>query len=216
MAVLCTNPHSLLLILLNFLTETFHQRRMYQQRCAQRMLPGTVTCALGDWGRMGRHIAFHSWEKRWWMFPSLFLGIILHCFVLAVVCVPCPTLCNLRNCSPPGFSMEHSRQEYWSGLLFPTPGDFPDPGIELMSLASPALAGRFSTTVPPGKPTCRINCKLLSRRHISLYDRITPKTLFFNIPPHRTPTSTFCYRLVINIYSFNTHPLRARGKAGLC
>ena len=38
------------------------------------------------------------------------------------------------------------RQEYWNGLPFPTPGDLPDPGIELKSLASPALAGRFFTT----------------------------------------------------------------------
>ena len=37
-------------------------------------------------------------------------------------------------------------QEYWNGLPFPTPGDLPDPGIELASLASPALAGRFVTT----------------------------------------------------------------------
>ena len=42
--------------------------------------------------------------------------------------------------------MEFSRQEYWSELLRPPPGDLPDPGIEPMSLASPALA-------PPGKPT---------------------------------------------------------------
>jgi len=45
-----------------------------------------------------------------------------------------------------------SRQEYWSGLPFPTPGDLPDPGIESMSLESPALAGGFFTTRPPGKP----------------------------------------------------------------
>ena len=45
-----------------------------------------------------------------------------------------------------------SRQEYWSGLLFPAPGDLPDPGIKPMSLVSPALAGRFFTTEPPGKP----------------------------------------------------------------
>ena len=38
-------------------------------------------------------------------------------------------------------SMEFSRQEYWSGLLFPSPGDHPDPGIEPTSLASPILAG---------------------------------------------------------------------------
>ena len=43
-------------------------------------------------------------------------------------------------------SMEFSRQEYWSGLLFPPPGDLPNPGIEPSSLASPALAGGFFTT----------------------------------------------------------------------
>ncbi|ELR45730.1 hypothetical protein M91_15238, partial [Bos mutus] len=43
-------------------------------------------------------------------------------------------------------SMGFSRQEYWSGLPFPTPGDLPDPGIEPMSLISLALADRFFTT----------------------------------------------------------------------
>ena len=42
--------------------------------------------------------------------------------------------------------MEFSRQEYWSGLPFPTPGHLPDLGIEPASLASPALAGGFFTT----------------------------------------------------------------------
>ena len=46
-----------------------------------------------------------------------------------------------------------SRQKYWTGLPFPTPGDLPDPGIEAASLMSPALAGRFFTTVPAGKPS---------------------------------------------------------------
>ena len=50
-------------------------------------------------------------------------------------------------------SMEFSRQEYSSGLPFPTPGDLPDPGIKQVSPVSPALAGGFFTTVPPGKPT---------------------------------------------------------------
>ena len=49
-------------------------------------------------------------------------------------------------------SMEFSRQEYWSGLPFPPPGDLPDPGIKPTSLTSPSLAGRFFTTQPPGKP----------------------------------------------------------------
>ena len=47
-------------------------------------------------------------------------------------------------------SMKLSRQESWSGLPLPTPGDLPDPGIEKnpMFLQSPALAGRFCTTPP--------------------------------------------------------------------
>ena len=43
-------------------------------------------------------------------------------------------------------SMGFPRQEYWSGLPCPPPGDFPDPGIELTSLTSLALAGGFFTT----------------------------------------------------------------------
>ena len=48
-------------------------------------------------------------------------------------------------------AMEFPRQEYWSELPFPTPGDLPDLGIEPASLASPALVDRFFTTIPPGK-----------------------------------------------------------------
>ena len=43
-------------------------------------------------------------------------------------------------------SMGLSRQEYWSGLPFPSPGDIPNPGIEAESLISPALAGGFFIT----------------------------------------------------------------------
>ena len=45
--------------------------------------------------------------------------------------------------------MEFSRQEYWSGLSCPSPGVLPNPGIELTSLMSPALAGEFFTTSFP-------------------------------------------------------------------
>ena len=57
--------------------------------------------------------------------------------------------------------MAFSRQEYWSGLPFPSPGDLPDPRIEPMS---PALAGRIFTTEPPGKPH-RLMCtaKIVSK-----------------------------------------------------
>jgi len=46
--------------------------------------------------------------------------------------------------------MGFSRQEYWSGLPFPSPGSFPDAGFKF---TSPALAGRFFTTEEPGKIT---------------------------------------------------------------
>ena len=49
-------------------------------------------------------------------------------------------------------SMGFFGQEYWSGLPFPSPGDLSDPGNEPMSSASPALAGKFFTTEPLGKP----------------------------------------------------------------
>ena len=51
-------------------------------------------------------------------------------------------------CQAP-LSMGFSRQEYWSGLPIPSPGDLPNTGIEPRS---PALAGRFLSTEPPGKP----------------------------------------------------------------
>ena len=57
------------------------------------------------------------------------------------------------DCSLSGSSVHRIlRQEYWSGLPFPTAGDLPDPGIKPMSPVSPALTGRFLTTEPPGKP----------------------------------------------------------------
>ena len=48
--------------------------------------------------------------------------------------------------------MGSSRQEYWSGLSFPSPGDLPDPGIEPKS---PALQADALTSEPPGKPATK-------------------------------------------------------------
>ena len=60
----------------------------------------------------------------------------------------CPTLCDPMDCvaHQVPLSMGFSRQEYWSGLPCPPPGDLPNPGIKLESLTSPALAGRFFNT----------------------------------------------------------------------
>ena len=54
--------------------------------------------------------------------------------------------CYLLGCSLPGMSLEFSRQEYWSGLPFPSPGYLTDPGIERGS----CIAGRFFTNCVPG------------------------------------------------------------------
>ena len=67
-------------------------------------------------------------------------------------------------------SMGFPRQEYCSGLPYPSPGDLPDTGIEPASLASPALAGRFFTNEPPGKPyMCTWICI-----HVCVYIRRRP------------------------------------------
>ena len=56
--------------------------------------------------------------------------------VCVSVAQSCPTRCNPMGCSPPGsLSKGLSRQEYWSGLPFPSPMDLPDPGIKPRSPA---------------------------------------------------------------------------------
>ena len=71
-----------------------------------------------------------------------------------LVAQSCPTLCYPMVCSPPGSSVhEFSRQEYWSGLPFPSPGELPDPGIEPRS---PALQAGSLPSEPPGKPRTTI------------------------------------------------------------
>ena len=62
------------------------------------------------------------------------------------------------DCSLPGSSVHgFSRLEYWSGLPFPSPGDLPIPGIESVSLTSPALAGRFFITSTTSEGLTQIN-----------------------------------------------------------
>ena len=78
--------------------------------------------------------------------------IVDHSIVyLCLVAQLCPTLRDPMASSLPGSSMELFRQEYWSRLPFPPPGDLPDSGIKRASLAFPALASGFFPTVLPGK-----------------------------------------------------------------
>ena len=71
------------------------------------------------------------------------VSVVISLLYIMLVAQSCPTL------RPHGLSMEFSRQEYWSGLPFPSPGDLPDPGIEP---GSPTLEADALTSEPPGKP----------------------------------------------------------------
>ena len=65
---------------------------------------------------------------------------LLHCDLVAKLCL---ILCDPMNCTAhqAPLSLRFSRQEYWSGLPLPSPGDLADPGIKPESLVSPALTG---------------------------------------------------------------------------
>ena len=84
--------------------------------------------------------------------------------VLSHSVCPFVTLGIIAHQAP--LSMDFSKQQYWSGLPFPSPGDLPDPGIEPVS---PALAGRFFTTALPGKP------KRMHKVCNSMYGNVTMK-----------------------------------------
>ena len=96
--------------------------------------------------------------KLTWVLVPLWLLII--CTMCVCVCV-----CSVMSASlwlhgalayQALLSMEFSRQECWSMLPFPTPGNFPNPEIKPASLGPSALASGFFTTVIPRKPICAI------------------------------------------------------------
>ena len=64
------------------------------------------------------------------------------------------------GCQAP-LSMEFSRQEYWSGLPFPSPGDLPDPGIKA---GSPTMQADSLPSEPPGKPPQNENSSNIFKR----------------------------------------------------
>ena len=66
----------------------------------------------------------------------------------------CSTICAPMNFSPAGpLSMKFSRQEYWSVLSFPSPGDLPNPGIKP---GSSVLQADFLPSEPPEKPSLKV------------------------------------------------------------
>ena len=85
-----------------------------------------------------------------------------------------------------GFSM----QEYWSGLLFSSPGDLPNPGIQLMSPVSPALAGGFFSPDSPRKPHSSSSVQFSSVQfsHSVVSNSLRPHESQHNRPPCPSPT----------------------------
>ena len=98
--------------------------------------------------------------SRWVCFEQEYVCTCTYMYTLCVCVCVCVRMVSLVwpfatpwtvACQAPQ-SMEFSRQEYWSGLPFPSLGDLPDPGIEPRSPMCPALAGGFFITEPPKKP----------------------------------------------------------------
>ena len=98
-------------------------------------------------------------EIRFWRPVSLEFGDRRRESEMIGVCVSALSRSVMSHCLQPHgvahqapLSMGFPRQEYWSGLPFPSPGDLFNSGIEPAFLA---LAGRFFITEPPGKPTLK-------------------------------------------------------------
>ena len=99
------------------------------------------------WGRKGTCICM---AESLCCPPEIITALLTSYKVKSEVAQLCPILCGPLGCAfqaPP--SMGFSRQEYWSGLPFPSPGDLPNPGIEPKP---PALQEDSLLSEPPGKP----------------------------------------------------------------
>ena len=124
------------------------------------MLRGTTKVNIPIvWGLASFQVVEHTHELGMWCTPTSQRKKLL-CSVpfqssayipLMYVCAQsCPTLCDPQTVlSKASLSMGFSQQEYWSGLPFRPPGNFPNLAIESVSLLSMALACRFFITEPP-------------------------------------------------------------------
>ena len=118
-------------------TDTWAVKREVKECSSCRPFRLNPFCLRNLWTHMENHI----WTRRRTELQSFFRLLQPH-----------------GACQAP-LSMRFSRQAYWSGLPFPSPGDLPDPGIEPRS---PALQADSLPTEPPGKP-CEPYCTLLKK-----------------------------------------------------
>ena len=118
------------------------------------------TRLLPPWDFPGKSngVGCHCLLRQMTLVPINYHTFFFQCVVIIVsvcVCVlNCIRLFVSHGLQPARLlcAWNFSRQEYWSGLPFPPPGDLPNLGIEPMSLGPPALAGGFFPMAPPGKP----------------------------------------------------------------
>ena len=106
--------------------------------------------------------------SKWYLFTIWLCAHSCHVHTQSCVCtLSCLTLCD--PIAP--LSMEFSRQEYWCGLPFPSPEHLPEPGIELVSLATPALVGKFfnhwttreTHNLAVSGPSCNVLASLVAK-----------------------------------------------------
>ena len=128
---------------------------------------GIFQARVLEWGAIS--FSNSSLSRDWTQAPALGAQSLCHWTVREVPHLPfvesltscmhaktpqsCLTLVNTMDCSPQISSVQgFSKQEYWSGLPFPSPRDLPNPEIEPTSLTSPAFQVDSLPLVPPGKP----------------------------------------------------------------
>ena len=109
----------------------------------------------------------------WWPLVSVVVVVVqpLAMFGSMLVCIPGHFSCVqlfatlLLVARRPPLFLGFSRQQYETGLPWPLPEDLHDPGIEPMSLITPALANGFFTLAPPGKPKQTSNLRNINSLH---------------------------------------------------
>ena len=121
----------------------------------------------------------------------------------ALIVQSCRTLCDFMDCSSPGSSVhEFSRQEYWSRLPFPSPGDLPNPGIKPKS---PTLQADSLLSEPPLNDN---NLVILFHTSLPLLQLLVLTRMSFPLSTSHAPTYISSFNLIATAsgtLSFNHH-----------
>ena len=130
--------------------------------CCSMFLSAFGIIVLLDFDSSNKHVRLTHFM---WSFKCNLLSFPFFFFVCSVMS-DCVTPWIIAHQAP--LSMGFSRQEYWNGLPFPSLGDLPNPGIEPVSLAFPALSGGFFITSTTWEACYLLTCYKLCDRIIFL------------------------------------------------